>query len=156
MSFNPFAHFDELVFTNVDGGPLLGMPIRDKVHLPDGQDIAAAVPFHPETITHWIMEPDHAYHQITGEQAFAQNLWLHFAYGADISPQTPDAIHALGFVESTLGNHFTITAQGLMNAIETMPTHLADILTQYTAQQIVDYAVYEAPDVVLVGQPPIA
>lgn len=152
MSFNVFAHFDELVFTNEDGGLAFGMPRREFVHLPDGQDIPSAVPGEPWTVTHWL-KADGTYHQITPEQDFAQNLWLHFAYGVDLTSHAPGAAAIIAADEAIYGPHWTITADALLHAINTMPTNLASVLSQYTAQQIVDYAVYEAPNVVLVGQP---
>lgn len=149
--FNPFEHWDELPRTNIHGGELFGIPRPDTIALPDGQVIPTYIPFQPESITHWLKGSDGAYHQITAEQSFAQALWLHFAYGMELGAPSPEVAAMREQAAQQLGTSYKITAEALLEAIATMPTNLSDILQQYTAQEIVAYAVHEAPDIVIVG-----
>jgi hypothetical protein len=148
--FNPFEHYAELVFTNIDGGPAFGLSPHATVALPDGQQVTPASPGHPETITYWLKGEDGQYHQGTHEQAFVQDLWLHFAYGAELIEQGSwPWLQAQGLMAPA------ITFDVMRAAIMERPDILGDIVSRgYSEAQVWAYAQSEAPNIVeLIGVP---
>jgi hypothetical protein len=151
MAFNPFEHLSEMVFDNLPGGPPFQDPPRATVTLFDGQIVPAAMPGDPSTLSLWLMTDSHL-HQATNDQGFAQELWLHYAYGADVSAWLTTIYNGLG-IPSQPGYHLTDAA--LKTAIYSMPTLLATLDADgFTEQQVLAYAHAEVPDVMLVGQAP--
>jgi hypothetical protein len=150
MAFNPFEHMDESVFDNLPGGPPFQEPPRETVTLFDGQIVPAAVPGDASSLSLYLMSNGHM-HQATNDQGFAQELWLHFAYGADVSAWLTTMYNGLG-ISPEPGYHLTDAA--LKAAVYSMPTLLATLdAAGYTEQQVLDYAHAEAPNVMIVGQP---
>lgn len=148
MVFNPFAHMDELVFSNVFGGLWFGVPPQDTVTAPDGSVIPAAVQGHPDTITYWF-PTNGVYQQITPTQAFAEHLWLHAAYGIPVGDTNMPLLQQIG-----LGYQLQVTDQQLEAAVLAMPSLLSKVIAAgVTEQQVLAYAHAEAPDVMIVGQP---
>lgn len=146
MNFNPFEHFGELVYNNIDGGPIFGLSHHDTIPLPDGHMVASAVEGHPETLTYW-MNTGGSIQQITETQGFAQGLWLHFAYGAEL----PGA-HSLFGDLLGLSHELHVSDQDLVTAIMGMPELLGRIVAAgVTQEQVLAYAHAEAPEVMLVG-----
>jgi hypothetical protein len=131
--FDPFAQFNLVVRTNESVAP----PSATMV-LPNGPEVARAVPGHPETITYWLMDPTQHYQQITHDQAFAHDLYLQWAYG----------VAATAF--DSMPPH--MTDQELLGAVRALPSDAA-ALSAYTDAQILAYAHWAAPEVVIVGQP---
>lgn len=149
MAFNPFAHMDELVASNIFGGPLFGLAWQDTVTLPSGQVVPSAVPGHPDSVTFWL-PTNGVYHEITPDQAFAQSLWLHAAYGVPLIDFNSPTDQTLGFGDPT----YHLTDAGLKTAILGMPELVAKIeAAGVTEQQVYDYAHANAPTIMLVGQP---
>jgi hypothetical protein len=148
MAFNPMAHMSELVFENVDFGVLLGKP-PSSITLPDGQTIASAQIGHPETITYWMQGPDNAFHQVTEDQQFAENLWLNFAYGQNMAAGQEPLLQALNLEHS-----YHVTSAALLAAITATPV-LRDALAArgYSDADVLAYVADHAPGVLIVGQP---
>jgi hypothetical protein len=151
MAFNPFEHLTELVFDNLPGGPPFVDPPRETITLLDGQIVPAAVPGHASTLSLYLMSDGHM-QPATNDQGFAQELWLHYAYGADVSAWLTTIYNGLA-IPSEPGYHLSDAA--LKSAIYSMPALLATLdAAGFTEQQVLAYAHAEAPDVMLVGQVP--
>jgi hypothetical protein len=117
--------------------------------LPDGSPVLTAVPGEQSTLNFWLQISDGSYHYITQAQAFVQDLFLHYATGAAIASNPAEA--ALGL--NTLPAHLTTT--DLLFAVHTMPDGLGtSLVNTFGEQAIVDYALHEAPDIVIVGTSP--
>jgi hypothetical protein len=150
VSFNPFEHIDELVFSNLPGGPPFQEPPRETVTLWDGQVVPAAIPGDPSTLTLYLMSGGHQ-QAVTNAQGFAQELWLQYAYGADVETWLSTMYDGLGIPHQP-GYHLTDT--DLKAAILATPTLLGKITgAGFTEQQVLDYAHAVAPEVMIVGQP---
>lgn len=145
---DPFAQFGplfHLAINNADVGAN-GLARPQWMQLPGGSPVLTAVPGDQSTLNFWLGGADGSYHYITQAQAFVQDLFLHYATGSAIAPSPAEA--ALGL--DTLPTHLTTT--DLMFAVHTMPYGLGTALVDtFTEQAIMDYALHEAPDIVVVG-----
>lgn len=149
MALNPFEHISELVFDNLPGGPPFQEPPRATVTLFDGQTVAAAVPGDASSLSLYLMSDGHL-QPATNDQGFAQEMWLHFAYGADVSAWLTTIYHGLGIPQSS----YHVDDAALLSAVHSTPTLLANIdAAGFTDQQVIAFAHAEAPDVMIVGQP---
>jgi hypothetical protein len=141
--FNPFDHLSEMPYANVDAGVLFGLAPKSTMLLPDSQSIATALQGHPETVTYW-MPSGTGYHQITEDQDFVNNLWLHFAYGAGVSDFNTPGMQALG-----LAHEYHITPDAMRAAVMGLPAVLNAIVSSgVTEAQVWDYAHWVAPEIV--------
>jgi hypothetical protein len=148
-TYNPFEHFDELVFTNVWAAGPWGIAAQPTTMLPDGHVVPTAVAGHPETITYWLKDDAGVCQQITHAQQFVQDLWLHAAYGKALDNETN-----LLLTSQNLSEDFHLTVAQFVDAALSMPKVVASIVAAgYTADQVIAYAEAERPDVMLVGVP---
>jgi hypothetical protein len=149
MAFNPFEHWDELVFSNVYGGPAFGLPHKETIALPGGQIVDTATPGHPETITFWMRSDSGLFHQVSEDQAFAQSLWLNFAYGASTYlGYNRAAADLLG-----LYHEYHVTPAALLAAIDQTPILSAALEARgYSDADVLAYVADVAPGVLIVGQ----
>lgn len=151
---NPWEHLSSAPLGNVDGGPLFGDPWEPTVTFWNGQTVASAIPGQLETLTHWLYDgSDGVFHQITRDQAFVQQLWLHFRFEQSAPlPETPESSYGrLGFAD--VG--YRITLDEMRTAVMNLPHVLADIVgADVTEEQVWAYTQAEAPWAVdLVGVP---
>lgn len=150
MAFNQFEHISELVFDNLPGGPPFQEPPRATVTLFDGQTVPAAVPGDASSLSLYLMSGGHM-QPVTNDQGFAQEMWLHFAYGADVSAWLTAIYNGLSIPQSS----YHVTDAAFVAAVHSTPALLANIEARgFTDQQVVAYAHAEAPDVMLIGQAP--
>lgn len=146
MQFNPFDHIEELVFDNLPGGPPFQNPPRATVTLWDGRIVPAAIPGDASSLSLYLMSGGHL-QRATNDQGFAQELWLHYAYGADLSAWFAAIYNGLDIPP---GYHLTDAA--LKAAVYSMPNLLATLDADgFTEQQVYAYAHTEVPDVMIVG-----
>lgn len=152
MAWNPFDHLYELAIRNTLTASPYPDPWPTHITFHGGQVIPAAVPGRPETVTFWLADGG-TYHQITREQAFAQELWLRFSYDAPApAPDADDAaLVALGWATD-----FRITQAAMREAVLSMP-HILETIAEggYSEADVWSYTQHEAPWAVdLVGVPP--
>jgi hypothetical protein len=140
--WNPFEHFDKLPVYNADFSVLFGQPPRATVRLPDGQEIAPATQGHPETLTFWLKGQDGGYDQITQDQSFVQQLWVHFTLDAP----SPGGWTASALADLGLAHQYTITPDAMRAAVQAMP-HVLDTIQAagYSEADVWAYAQAEAP-----------
>ena len=147
MAFDIGTHLAEMVAGNVwAGGPVL-TERPAQVRLPNGQMVDSAIPNHPESVTYWLLDGSQ-YQQISHDQAFVQNLWLHFAYDAPMPNPADDPI----MISQGLVTGYHLSTEALTAAVYSMPAVLAHIIEgNYSAQEVLDYAHSVAPEIVAVG-----
>jgi hypothetical protein len=142
-----FQHF----LTNaLIGGPV-GAGRPDWMQLPDGTNIQTATPGQQDTVTYWLEGWQGEWHYATQAQAFVQDLFAHYATGS--------ALHLLPGAGEQFLQLYTepthLTTSDLMFAVHTLPDGLGDALVnRFGEQAIVDYAMHEAPGIVVVGTAP--
>lgn len=137
--FNPLEHLDHLVYSNIDRLALHGYPAQDPVMFPGGFYVPAAR--HPEAITYWLQDGA-SYRQISDDQAFAQNLWLHFKFGASMVDAQAAQLAAAGLVDT---DYRSITQDAMREAVMSLP-HVLETITAggYSEAEVWAYTQAEA------------
>jgi hypothetical protein len=151
-AFNPFEHYAALPFNNIWSayiGDVLIQPRADVFMMGGKTEVATAIPDQQSSVTYWMLGADDEYHQVSEAQAFAQDLWLHFAFGKPVvfgGILDAAALQGLTVYEG-------ITPEQLVEAIATLDqSWRAAIMASYTPDQIVAYAESAAPAMIdLVG-----
>lgn len=139
-----FQHF---VTNALIGGPL-GAGRPDWMQLPDGTNIKTATPGQQDTVSYWLEGWQGEWHHATQAQAFVQDLFAHYATGSalHLAPSLGEQYLQL-YTEPT-----HLSTADLLFAIHTLPDSLGDALVNtFGEQAIVDYALHEAPGIVIVG-----
>jgi hypothetical protein len=137
--FNPFAHFSELVFSNITidlFNPGV-QPADPYAMLPDGTLVTAATYGQPESVDYFVLGSAGSYVEINDAQFIVQSLYLHFAYGAAL----PDVLTASPTIAGMglAGAVQPVTAAELIVAARDMPNATDDALAGFTDVDIIGY-----------------
>jgi len=138
--FNPLEHLDKLVYSNIDRLALSGYGAQDQIMFPGSFFVAPAT--QPAAIAYWLQDGS-AYRQISDDQAFVQNLWLHFTLDASMVDAQAEQIATAGLVDA---DYRSISLDAMREAILSLP-HVLDTITDggYSEADVWAYTQHEAP-----------
>lgn len=151
MKWNPLEHLDKVVISNALTESPWAVPQPASTTLPTGHSVPAATFGQPETVTFWL-NVGGSYQSITREEAFVQELWLHFTYGA---PAPVNGLQDAGLAAAGLAVEFKITQGAMRAAVLSLP-HVLETITQggYSEADVWAYTLQEvqwAVELVAVG-----